>query len=79
MVKNLMHIGVPGMLRIMEQLAKMHQKFLHQGLKLVQSDVFMTLEYHEFMSRQVLNIVVIHVMLVHGSKQKEMVKSVGIN
>jgi methionyl-tRNA formyltransferase len=79
MVKNLMHIGVPGMLRIMEQSAKMHQKFLHQGLKLVQSDVFMTLEYHEFMSRQVLNIVVIHVMLVHGSKQKKMVKFVGIN
>jgi len=74
-----MLIGVIGMLLIMEQRAKMHQRFLLQDLKLTQKDVFIMMEYHEFMSRQVLNIVVIHDMLVHGRKQKNMVKFIGIN
>jgi hypothetical protein len=74
-----MLVGAVGMLHITEQLVKMHQRFLLQGLKLAQKDVFMMLVYHEFMFRQVLNIVVIHDMLVHGSKQKKMVKFFGIN
>lgn len=79
MVKNLMLVGVVGMLHIMEHVVNMQQIFLLPVLKLVHKDVFMMLEYHEFMSHQVLNILVIHDMLFHGSKQKEMVKFVGIN
>jgi hypothetical protein len=79
MIKNLMLFGVIGMLPIMEQQAQMHQKFLLQGLKLARKDVFMAMVYHEFMFRQVLNIVVIHDMLIRGSKQRKMVKFVGIN
>jgi hypothetical protein len=79
MKKNLMVIGVIGMLPIMEQRAKMHQKFLLQDLKLALKDVFMGMVYHEFMFHQVLNIVAIHDMLVRGSRQRKMVEFVGIN
>jgi hypothetical protein len=79
MIKNLILTGALGKLPIMEQRVKMHQRSLLQDLKLVQVDVFIKREYHEFMSRPVLNIVVIHDMLVPGSELKKMVKFVGIS